>query len=180
MDTNNFLTEFTNNIDHIRTNEFEKFNFKYEEKVIEQKVLNENIQEFTEYKYKNSKGIKKSTESENSTTNIDILEDDIFINGQNENPDDEIKLDVDLLDRDKKLSMVHDFLQRKNINLDEENLKKIEDIIDNPDLKLKKFLNISKIYQQISRITFIKKLENGSYIVDISENKTKKSKKYFN
>lgn len=180
METNNFLTGIINNIDQIRTKEFEKFNFKYEEKAIEQKVLNENMQEFTAYKYKNSKGVKKNTEPENPSTNIDILEDDIFINGQNENPEDEIKLDVDLLDRDKKLSMVHDFLQRKNIILDEENLKKIEDIIDNPDLKLKKFLNISKIYQQISRITFIKKLENGSYIVDISENKTKKSKKYFN
>ena len=45
---------------------------------------------------------------------------------------------------------------------------------------IKKYLNISKVYQQVNKISFIKKLENGSYIVDIVENKPKKTKKFFN
>ena len=45
--------------------------------------------------------------------------------------------------------------------------------------KYVKFINISKIYQQVTKISFIKKLENGSYIVDLSDNKVKKTKKYF-
>jgi hypothetical protein len=35
------------------------------------------------------------------------------------------------------------------------------------------------MYQQIIKITFIKKLENGSYIIDLNENKVKKTKNYF-
>jgi hypothetical protein len=35
------------------------------------------------------------------------------------------------------------------------------------------------MYQQITKITFIKKLENGSYVINLNENKPKKSKKYF-
>ena len=61
----------------------------------------------------------------------------------------------------------------------EEQLKKIDDIVDNPEIMLKKYLNISKMYQQITKISFIKKLENGSYIVDISDTKKKINKKYF-
>ena len=57
---------------------------------------------------------------------------------------------------------------------------KIEDIIDNPEINIKKYFNISKVYQQVNKISFIKKLENGTYIIDTSESKSKKTKKFFN
>jgi len=187
METINFLPDFINKINTIREDEFKKFNFQYEDIILEKKVLNENTMEFKSYK---NKTIKKALmeklkpgnigKKEYSTTDntIDILEDDIF-NNTSENTDDDVKLDLDLLDIPKKTFMINDFLQRKNIILDEDNMKKVDDIINNPEINLKKYLNISKIYQQITKISFIKKLENCSYIIDLNDNKPKKSKKYF-
>ena len=83
------------------------------------------------------------------------------------------------MDREKKINLIREYIVRKNIYLEEEELKKIDDIVDNPEIMLKKYLNISKMYQQITKISFIKKLENGSYIVDISDTKKKINKKYF-
>jgi hypothetical protein len=187
MDNTTFLSEFKNKINKIRDNEFKNFNFEYTENVIEKKELYENSMEFKKFQINVKKKAiqekqkpgnigKKEYESNNS---VDILEDDIFNNTFKENQTDEVKLDIESFDREKKLSLIYDFLQRKNIILEEYNLKKIEEIVDNPEITLKKFLNVSKIYQQITRITFIKKLENGSYIVDINENKPRKTKKYF-
>lgn len=189
MDNKTFIPNFIDKINILRKTEFEKYNFVYDEKVIEKKNLNENLMEFKNFqnsikkkalldKYKPSNIAKK----EYTTTNpsIDILEDDIFNNSFKENKEDEIKLDILSLDRDKKIELINDFLQRKNILLDEIEYKKIEDIIDNPEINIKKYFNISKVYQQINKISFIKKLENGTYIIDISESKAKKTKKFFN
>ena len=135
------------------------------------------------------------------TSGVDILEDDIFNlipphNGVGEvgvgggvgeedadsndsKEDTESKIDISLMDREKKINLIREYIVRKNIYLEEEELKKIDDIVDNPEIMLKKYLNISKMYQQITKISFIKKLENGSYIVDISDTKKKINKKYF-
>ena len=139
------------------------------------------------------------------TSGVDILEDDIFnlippplhtgvglvgvggVGGVGEEDadsndskeDTESKIDISLMDREKKINLIREYIVRKNIYLEEEELKKIDDIVDNPEIMLKKYLNISKMYQQITKISFIKKLENGSYIVDISDTKKKINKKYF-
>ena len=134
------------------------------------------------------------------TSGVDILEDDIFnlipppngvgevgVGGVGEEDadsndskeDTKSKIDISLMDREKKINLIREYIVRKNIYLEEEELKKIDDIVDNPEIMLKKYLNISKMYQQITKITFIKKLENGSYIVDISDTKKKINKKYF-
>jgi len=173
---NNFLDDFTKKLDNIRNNEFILNNYVYVDKVIEKKSKTENPMEFKKYQNNVIKKSNKKIEID-EFQNVDILEDDIF----NENSDDkdEIKLDIHLLDKEKKLFLINNFIQRKNITLDEIENKKIEDMLDNPDFNLKKYLNISKVYQQITKISFIKKLENGSYIVDMSDNKAKKNKKYF-
>lgn len=189
MDNNIFIQNCIDKINILRNNEFEKYNFTYEEKIIEKKNLNENLVEFKNFqnnikkkalldKLKPSNISKKEYTSTNP--NIDILEDDIFNNSFKENKEDEIKLDIQSLDRDKKIELINEFLQRKNILLDEIEYKKIEEIVDNPEINIKKYFNISKIYQQVNKISFIKKLENGTYVIDISENKTRKTKKFFN
>ena len=139
------------------------------------------------------------------TSGVDILEDDIFnlippplhngvglvgvgvgggvgeedADSNDSKEDTESKIDISLMDREKKINLIREYIVRKNIYLEEEELKKIDDIVDNPEIMLKKYLNISKMYQQITKISFIKKLENGSYIVDISDTKKKINKKYF-
>jgi hypothetical protein len=191
MIESSFVDDFYNNINNLRNEEFKKYNLSYEEKIIEKKPMNENSQELKKHTYNLKKNLldksngslllKKELEkiNDSSNVNIDILEDDIFQNNSNDSLLDEDKLDITTLDRDKKLTLIHEYLQRKNINLEEADLIKIEEIVDDPNTVLKKYLNISKMYQQITKITFIKKLENGSYIINLNENKPKKSKKYF-
>ena len=185
----NFLDNLVNKINEIRENEFNKFNFKYEEIIIEKKPVNENSKEYSNYKNnlkkkslleKNKpKNFGKKDNIDESNINIDILEDDIFnSNNSNENKE-EIKLDLNSLEKEKKLEIINEFLQRKSILLEELELNKINDIVNDTNINFKKYFTISKMYQQITKISFIKKLENGSYIVDLSESKSRKSKKYF-
>jgi hypothetical protein len=186
----NFLDNLVNKINEIRENEFNKFNFKYEELIIEKKPVNENSKEYSNYKNnlkkkslieKNKpKNFGKKDNIDDSNMNIDILEDDIFnSNNSNENKEEEIKLDLNSLEKEKKLEIINEFLQRKSILLEESELNKINDIINDTNINFKKYFTISKMYQQITKISFIKKLENGSYIIDLSESKSRKSKKYF-
>jgi hypothetical protein len=184
-----FLDNLVSKINQIRETEFNNFNFKYKEAVIEKKMVNENSKEYSNYKNnlkkkslieKNKpKNFGKKDVEDPSNMNIDILEDDIFNSSTDNNKEDEIKLDLNSLDKDKKLDIINEFLQRKCIALEEKELSKINDIINDESINFKKYFTISKMYQQITKISFIKKLENGSYIIDISENKSRKSKKYF-
>jgi len=187
MDNTTFLDNIIENINSLRNEEFNKQNFKYDEKVIGKKTVNENSIEFKNFKSSTRKkallekakpGNISKKEYENINNGVDILQDDIF-NDDLESSNNDIKLEIDSLSREKKLELINDFLQRKNIIFDEENLKKIELIVDNSEISLKKYLNISKMYQQVIKISFIKKLENGNYIIDLNNNKIKKSKSYF-
>lgn len=187
MNNNIFIENCINKINSLRKLEFEKNNICYEEKIIEKRKINENNIEFKKFQNnmikkglldKNKPSNMNKKEYISTNTDINILQDDIFNNSNLENKETEFKLDLQLLDKDKKMELIQDYLQRKNIILDEKEFLKIENIIDDLEINIKKYFNISKIYQQINKISFIKKLENGSYIVDTSDNK--KKKKFFN
>ena len=193
MDTTIFISDCINKLNSLREKEFVIFDFKYniDNNEIEstKKLCNENTVEFKNFKsiIKKKASLDKNKPSNigkkeySSTPNIDILEDDIFDsnNGDN-NEEDEFKLDFLSLDKEKKIELINDFFQRKNIVLDPEQYAKIENIIDNPEINIKKYINVSKVYQQINKLSFIKKLENGTHIVDLNDTKTKKVKKFFN
>lgn len=195
IDNDSFIIDFIKNIDRIREDEFTLNNFNYEGKIIEKKNLNENLKEFRQFqnnikkkamleKYKPSNISKKEydTSVETILDNLDnnIFKDDAENNGQNNGENiEESKIDISLLDRNSKINLIKEFIYRKNIFLDETEINKIESIIDNPEIQIKKYINISKMYQQITKIGFIKKLENGTYVVDLSESKSKKTKNYF-
>ena len=98
--------------------------------------------------------------------------------GENDD-EEEVKLDISSMDNSKKMELIMEFVKRKNITLEEESIKKIQELVNDEEFPLKKYINVSKIYQQITKIGFIKKLENGSYIIDIQEKKKTKSKNYF-
>jgi hypothetical protein len=184
----NFVNDFIEKIGSARNVEFEKSNFVFTEKVIEKKDLNENLQEFKKYNNnlkkkalieKNKPGNINKKEYSTVNEDIDILEDDIFNNSGQNNEDEDVKLDISSLDNSKKMELIMEFVKRKNITLEEESIKKIEELVNDPEFPLKKYINVSKIYQQITKIGFIKKLENGSYIIDILEKKKTKAKNYF-
>jgi hypothetical protein len=189
MEINNFILEFIENINKLRDSEFKKYNFTYEEKVSEKKVLNENSLEFIKYKntlYKKAllekykPGNAKKKEYETVHQDIDILEDDIFNNNINENKEDEVKLNIDIMTKDEKLLLINDFIQRKNIILSQEENNKINLILDDESFVLKKYISISKIYQHVIKISFIKKYEDGTYYIDICDTKPKKKTNFFN
>ena len=187
MDHLIFINNLVNNINDIREKEFNKYNFTYKELNLEKKKVNENLMEYRNYK---SKMIKKSIKDKMKPSNIgkkeyelgenyiNILEDDIFMNDDNEKQDD-YKLNIDQLNREEKLKLIHEYLQRKCIDLDDINLKKIEGIVDDSNISIKKYIIVSKMYQQIMKISFIKKIENGTYIVDLSEKKVKNKNIFF-
>lgn len=181
-----YIDDVIMNINNIRQSEFKKYNFHYDDKIIENKQLNENTME-----YKNFKNIivKKAKleklkpgnickkEYENTENDIDILEDDIFMSDEK---NDNIKLDFDKLTIEEKMTMINEYLNRKNIILDEMSMKKIEEIVNDSNTQLKKYINISKMYQHVIKISFIKKRENGTYDVEINNDKQiKKNKKFF-
>jgi len=188
MISENFVTDFIQKVNTVRNEEFEKSNFVFTEKVIEKKTLNENPQEFKVYKStmkkkalmeKNKPGNINKKEYETVNEDIDILEDDIFKNSSQNNNEEEPKFDIMALESDKKIELIMEFIKRKNIILEEQCIKQIEELLSDKEFPLKKYINVSKIYQQITKVGFIKKLENGSYIIDASEKKATKTKKYF-
>lgn len=189
MEYIDIINNIIDKISNIRIEEFKKYNLEYEEKIIEKKVLNEDLVDLKTFK---NKIIKKALQDKNKPSNINkkeyptnsdcinILEDDIFSNEFDENPPEEDKLDIETMDREKKIELINEFIQRKNIIFDEDNsIEKIIEIIDDESINLKKYINISKMYQQITKIGFIKKLENGMYIININDTKVKKNKNLF-
>jgi hypothetical protein len=183
------INNIIDKISNIRIEEFKKYNLEYEEKIIEKKMLSEDLVDIKTFK---NKIIKKALQDKNKPSNINkkeyptnsdcinILEDDIFSNEFDENPPEEDKLDIETMDREKKIELINEFIQRKNIIFDEDNsIEKIIEIIDDETINLKKYINISKMYQQITKIGFIKKLENGMYIININDTKVKKNKNLF-
>jgi len=186
MQCQDFIKEMVLNINNTRDKEFKKYNFTYEDKVIEKKELNENTMEYKNFK---SIIIKKGNMEKLKPGNIgkkmyeshfeiDILDNDVFNSDVNDGEND-IKLDIDSLTNEEKMNMINDFLNRKNIIFDGIEFKKIEDMVNDPTFPLKKYINISKMYQHIIKIGFIKKRENGSYEIDLTEKKQRNTKKFF-
>ena len=183
------INNILDKINFVRNEEFKKYNLEYEDKIIIKPKLNEDTLDLKNFK---NKIIKKALIDKNKPSNIgkkeypsssdciNILEDDIFSNEFDENPPEEDKLDIDKIDREKKIELIMEYIQRKNIIFDQENsIEKIMEIIDNENINLKKYINISKIYQQITKIGFFKKLENGMFIININDTKIKKNKNLF-
>jgi hypothetical protein len=188
MSNLDIFSTFIENIKNIRTKEFEIENIEITNKIIEKKPLNENLKEFRDYQSlikkkalleKQKPGNYSKKEYEVSSNNIDILEDDIFKNNDNDSNEVVEKKDFFTMDREIKINLIKEYINRKNIILEESDLEKIYNIIDDPNIILKKYFSFSQIYHQLTKISFIKKLENGSYIINLDENKSKKVKKYF-
>ena len=189
MDSDIIINSFIQNINIIRDNEFLKFNFKIIDnndikknntQIISKDFVNFNIdlkKKASIEKYKPS-NISK-IDYDNTTSNINILEDDIFNDNNEDKSDDNFKLNLDNLCKEEKLSLINEYLIRKNIVLENNEIIKLDKILDDSEISLKKYFNISKLYQKIIKIAFIKKLENGSYIIDLIDSKPKKAKNYF-
>ena len=181
---NNKIEEIKSSFENLRNNEFEINNFKYIKPELIKKDINVDTVDFKHYqsairkkamseKNKPSNMFKNDVETSDNT-NINIIDDPIF-NSEDVEESSQEKIDITSLDRETKLKLIHNYLKKKSIKLDEANMLKIENIIDNPEISLRKYITISKLYQDISKISFIKKVDETNYSV-ILDDKVKKSK----
>jgi hypothetical protein len=167
MNIDNYIKTNIELLDKFRENEFEKNNFV--ENKVELKKKTENVSEYNlEYnifkKELNKKALinkgkpSNSNKKEYSTSDpsINILEDNNLFMNEKDISEEEKKFDLLKLTIDEKIVFIKNFLENKNIVLDENEFQKIIDIVNNPEINLKKYINISKIYQHITKITFIK------------------------
>ncbi len=186
MNAQLFITNFIDNINEVQYDEFKIHNFTYNEKQSIKKTVNDNLMDFRNFK---SSLIKRSIKDKTkpsfinkneieveSSGLINILEDDIFQNDEQKQEDN--KLNIDNVSNDIKKELIMNYLYRKNIKLTEEQINNINGLFDNPDFNIKKYITISKTNHQISKITFLKKQEDGTYILDFRE-KQKIKKNFF-
>ena len=181
---NNKIEEIKSSFEKLRNNEFEVNNFKYTKLELIKKDINVDTVDFKHYqsairkkamseKNKPSNMFKNDIETTDNNK-INIIDDPIF-NSEDVEESSQEKIDITSLDRETKLKLINNYLKKKSIKLDEVNMLKIENIIDNPDISLRKYITISKLYQDISKISFIKKIDETNYAV-ILDDKIKKSK----
>ena len=181
---NNKIEEIKSSFEKLRNNEFEVNNFKYTKLELIKKDINVDTVDFKHYqsairkkamseKNKSSNMFKNDIETTDNNK-INIIDDPIF-NSEDVEESSQEKIDITSLDRETKLKLINNYLKKKSIKLDEVNMLKIENIIDNPDISLRKYITISKLYQDISKISFIKKVDETNYAV-ILDDKVKKSK----
>jgi hypothetical protein len=182
MDYNLFINNFIENINNLNHRDFNKNNFEYIVKIREKKEFNENPMILREYKSNMAKSIKNKVKNDdfidinNINNNVDLF-DANNINIFNTKEIEENKNNFYDLDKENKLEYIKDYMSRKKIYIEITNFSKIDDIIEDNEL-LKKYITISKQHNQISRISFFKKREDGSHFIDLIIPK-KKSKLVF-
>ena len=181
MDTTEFINDFISSLNNIREEEFKSNNLTYTEIELPKKQASENLMEFNNFK---SKLIKRSIKDKNKPSfankkeievesNINILEDDIF--QFNEEIQESNKLNIDELSIEDKQKLINEYLTRKSILLEEQQINKINEVLADPLFIFKKHITISKIHHQITKIGFLKKMENGSYLIDFKEKQKNKN-----
>lgn len=192
MDTQLFLTTFIENLNKIKENEALLFNVELNEIELEKKEAGNDTMEFKNFKSnmiktvkeKNKANydtmmIKKNEADNNEHKNINILEDDIFHNNEDGDNNEEFKLNIDELNKEDKEKLIYEYMKRKNIYLDENGYRKIEELLNDETFIFKKHITVSKMYQQVTKISFLRKLENGGYMIDTSEKKIKNKNIFF-
>ena len=128
----------------------------------------------------NINSVKNSHENSSENSSEDSSE----IISKKENDSEEIKMkkenDLDFyeLDKENKMHLIKDYMSRKKIYIEFEEFAKIDSIIDNNEL-LKKYISITKIHKQISKITFFKKKDDFSYNIDFQIPKKKNKISFF-
>lgn len=208
MNANNFVENFIDQLDTINQEEFKKNNYSIKKKIRVKKELNENPLLLKEYKANRIETLKKKNKLIKKENFVDIdnkVDIDIFnkeninlvvnspedsseiISEKNKNSkdaDEEVSMkkenDLDFyeLDKENKINLIKDYMSRKKIYVEHEEFAKIDSIIDNNDL-LKKYISITKVHKQISKITFFKKKDDFSYNIDFQIPKKKKQISFF-
>jgi hypothetical protein len=182
MDSTLFINNLISKINETKEYEFKNNNFKYIEVELPKKVVNDNLMEFRNFK---SNLIKRSIrdkskpsfinkkEYETDPSNVNILEDDVF--QFNEESQEKNKLNINEITIEDKQKLINDFLNLKNIKLEEKQINIISQLLADPQFNFKKYITISNTQHQITKIGFLKKMEDGNYLIDLKEKQKNKN-----
>ena len=182
MDHAIFINDIISKINKIHEEEFKNNNFVYTEIELPKKVINDNLMDFRNFK---SKLIKRSIkdkskpsfankkEYETDSSNINILEDDIF--QSNEENQEITKININDITIEDKQKLINNYLNMKNIVLDEIQKNTINEMLNDTQFNFKKYISISSMNQQITKIGFLKKMEDGTYLIDLKEKQKNKN-----
>ena len=90
--------------------------------------------------------------------------------------------DIDKLSFEEKYNLINRYIRKKNIILSEQQMNKINELLIDSDIILKKYISVSAVFGDITKISFIvKNRETGEYNIDINNLKSikKENKKRF-
>ena len=129
-----------------------------------------------------SKNKIKSKKEEDPINEINILTLKTMadnVNNSEENSTENNTTDIDKMPVDLKYELIEKYIQKKSINLNENDIDKLNDLLNDENIKLNKYISVSNVFGDITKISFlVKNKETNEYYIDI--NNFKNSKKNIN
>lgn len=119
-------------------------------------------------KYKPGNAKAMEYEESEEQHQINIFEDDIFLTDASAIAKQE-EIDVTAIPGEKIWKEVQHFIQRKNIILDDRSLEEIEACLMDPEFDRKTYIKYSKTTRMLSKVGFIHKLRDESYVFSLEE-----------
>ena len=176
-------------IQKIKEEEFTKMNYNTEEFVPKTPVtrnFNPLTREIKSYQLKifqkaiqqKNKPGYKDKEYETSDNKLESLKDDVFESMQSiEHIEQSSPFDFNSFSKEEKMNYVKEYIQRKNIRVDDHIYEEIERLLGDEKFKWSQFIHVSKTHRNISKITLLHKNELGEY--NVCTKVAKKEKKFF-
>lgn len=125
-----------------------------------------------------SKNKIKSKKEEDPINEINILTLKTMADNVN-NSEENSTTDIDKMPVDLKYELIEKYIQKKNINLNEDDIDKLNELLNDENIKLNKYISVSNVFGDITKISFlVKNKETNEYYIDI--NNLKNSKKNIN
>ncbi len=181
-----FFEEIIEKVGNIRGKEFLFHGVPIEEKNVEKRLCAENTLEVRNLKSSlRKKAIELSKRPGNvnkkvyETTNpqFDIFDENLFrLDNESE---ESSSFDFHSLPFEDKMKHITDYMHLKSIYLNPIDMEKVENIVKDESISLKKYITTSKMYQNIQKISFIKKNETGMYYFAFDDLQPKRVKKNF-
>ena len=121
--------------------------------------------------------IRKSMNDDQTEKEMNILTLNLYTNSSTNNLND-----IDKMSFEEKYNLIERYIKKKNIVLSEIDRNRINDILVDDTIILKKYISVSAVFGDITKISFIvKNKEMNEYYIDLNNLKTikKENKKRF-
>jgi hypothetical protein len=124
--------------------------------------------------------IKKSMNDDQTEKEMNILTLNLYTDGSTDSTNN--LNDIDKMSFEEKYNLIERYIKKKNIVLSEIDRNRINDILIDDTIVLKKYISVSTLFGDITKISFIvKNREMNEYYIDLNNLKSikKENKKRF-